>query len=231
MPKFRRPENCANCPYKSKAFSFLSKEELKEIQKNCLSINFKKGENICKQGTKATNTLYISNGLAKIYIEGRNRNIILKLVPAGQFVGLHTIFYESQLYNFSLTAIEDTTVCMINADFFREFVQKNPEFMNAMMGIVSSCSRLTFDVIYSLIEKSARGRLIDVIMYMAEEVYNSYEFDLPVTRKELAELCFLSTENTVRILSELRKEKLLALNGRHIKILQPDLLQQLSNIS
>ncbi len=231
MPRFSRPKDCRNCPYKSKAFSHLNHDEILNLQRQCLIIRFKKGEIITKQGTLATHSLYVSQGLVKLYVEGKNRNIIIKLIPAGNFIGLHSLFSELQTYNFSVAAIENSSICMIPREIFYDQAEKNHNFLLEVTKNVSECANLVLDKVLSLSEKTARGRLIDTLLYFSEEIYNNKTFNLPITRKELAELCSISTENAVRILSELRKEGLIDIDGKKITIKQPALLKKLSNIS
>ncbi len=231
MPRFSRPKDCRNCPYKSKAFSHLSPEEILNLQRHCLIIRFKKGEIITKQGTLASHSLYVSQGLVKLYVEGKNRNIIIKLIPESNFIGLHSLFSEHNIYNFSVAAIENSSICMIPREVFYEQAQKNHNFLLEITKNVSECANLVLEKVLSLSEKTARGRLIDTLLYFSEEIYKSKTFTLPITRKELAELCSISTENAVRILSELKKEGLIDIDGKKITIKQPSLLMKLSSIS
>ena len=48
----------------------LSKEELQLVNENRFEASFKPGEIIIKQGSPASNALFLSKGLAKIYVEG-----------------------------------------------------------------------------------------------------------------------------------------------------------------
>jgi CRP-like cAMP-binding protein len=45
------------------------------------------------------------------------------------------------------------------------------------------------------------------------------KFNLPISRKEIAELIEMSTENVIRVLSEFRKDKLIQIEGKSIEIL------------
>ncbi len=231
MPRFSRPKDCKNCPYKSRAFSHLTPEELLKLQQNCLIIKFKKGEIIAKQGTIASHSLYVSKGLIKLYVEGQNRNIIIKLISEGNFIGIHSLFSELNTYNFSVAAVENSNICMIPKEIFYQQAQKNQNFLFEITKNISKCTNTIFEKLLSLSEKSARGRLIETLLYFSEEIYKSKTFVLPITRKELAELCSISTENAVRILSELKKEELIDIDGKKITIKQPALLAKLSAIS
>ncbi len=227
MTKFILPQDCKNCPNKSKIFSYLSDSELKVFQKNCIIIRFKKGEIIVKQGTPATHALYVAQGITKFYIEGKNKNIIVKLIPQGNFIGLNSIFSDIQYYNFSVAAIENANICMLPKEIFLEQAMKNHAFLREITKEISNCTNLVLDKIISISEKTARGRVIDTLLYFAEKIYKSNDFILPITRKEFAELCTISTENAVRILSDLKNDGLIEINGKNIKIIKPKLLKKL----
>jgi CRP/FNR family transcriptional regulator len=52
---------------------------------------------------------------------------------------------------------------------------------------------------------------------------------LPVSRKEIAELIGMTTENVIRILSEFRKEKIIKINGKEIEIVDFERLKMISD--
>jgi CRP/FNR family transcriptional regulator len=63
---------------------------------------------------------------------------------------------------------------------------------------------------------------------MFKEIYRSERYDIPVSRKEIAELIEMRTENVIRILSELRKDKIIHIEGKSIEILDLHRLEQIS---
>jgi CRP-like cAMP-binding protein len=54
-------------------------------------------------------------------------------------------------------------------------------------------------------------------------------FDLPVSRREIAEYTGMTTENIIRTLSEFRRENLIRINGREIEIMNADSLERISS--
>ncbi|MDP4290470.1 MAG: helix-turn-helix domain-containing protein, partial [Bacteroidota bacterium] len=50
-------------------------------------------------------------------------------------------------------------------------------------------------------------------------------FELPVSRREIAELIGMTTENVIRIFSEFRKEGIIRINGKEITIVDKTRLQ------
>jgi CRP/FNR family transcriptional regulator len=58
-------------------------------------------------------------------------------------------------------------------------------------------------------------------------IYKSHIFELPISRKEIAELIGMTTENVIRILSEFRKEDIIKINGKEIEIIDFDRLKMI----
>ncbi|MEA3444938.1 MAG: cyclic nucleotide-binding domain-containing protein, partial [Bacteroidota bacterium] len=63
-------ENCLTCMNMSSCFKVLNDDQLSEISQNRVSLNFKKGDIIAKQGAYATHIMFIKSGLVKLYKEG-----------------------------------------------------------------------------------------------------------------------------------------------------------------
>ncbi len=228
MAKISKPQSCLQCPYKWKYLNLLKDKDIESIQNNCTIINFKKGENICKQGTDATHALYLAKGTVKLYIEGK-KNLILKLIKAGEYIDLQTLFGD-KTYKYSVAAMNDTMVCMINSDHLRGLAKKNPAYLFELTKTISDSGNYFYKKINDISRKQLRGRLADTLIYLAEEIYNTQEFDLGMTRKELAELSSMSMENAVRILSEFKADGVLEIKGKRIKILKYDILKKFSDL-
>jgi CRP/FNR family transcriptional regulator len=228
MPKISKPVSCVKCPYKWEYLNLLNDEDVNSIQNSCTIIHFKKGETICKQGTDATHALYLAKGMVKLYIEGK-KNLILKLIKAGEYIDLQTVFGE-KTYKYSVAAMEDTMVCMIGSNILKGLALNNIEYLFEITKAISNSGNYIFKKISDISRKQLRGRLADALIYLSEEIYESDSFDIGMTRKELAEISSMSMENAVRILSEFKNDKIIGINGKKFKILQKDILMKLSDI-
>jgi CRP/FNR family transcriptional regulator len=70
-----------------------------------------------------------------------------------------------------------------------------------------------------------------MLLYFADEIYKSNEFELPVSRKEIAEFIGMTLENVIRTLSELRKDNILKIYGKEILITDRAKLEKLRDFS
>lgn len=229
MAKFEKANNCLSCPYKSYSLTKLEDQDIDQIQNNCLIVKFKRGENVCKQGTEVTHALYLAKGSVKLFIEGKNKNLILKLINDRKYIGLQSLFGD-RVYNYTVTALEDSQVCMINADLILKLAQTNVDYLFELTKTLSESTNFVYKKIVDINQKQLRGRLADVLLYFSEEIFKSTEFDPKFTRKELAEYSSMSMENTVRILNEYKRDGVIDIEGRKFTILQPEILRKISEL-
>ena len=229
MAKYKKANNCKACPYKSYSLTKLHESDVDLIQGSCLIVNFKKGENICKQGTEVTHALYLATGSVKLYIEGKNKNLILKLVNQSKYIGLQSLFGD-RIYNYTIAALEDSQVCMINANLILDLAKKNVEYLFELTKNISDATNFVYKKIIDINQKQLRGRLADVLLHFSENVFENDRFELKLTRKEIAEYSAMSMENTVRILNEYKKDGIIGIDGRVFTIKQPEILRKIGEL-
>jgi len=82
----------------------------------------------------------------------------------------------------------------------------------------------------SLAHKQKEGRIADIILYLAANVYSSNSFLLSLTRKELAEFAGCSTENVIMALSKWQTENIVLAEGKVIEIKDVEKLKYISKI-
>jgi CRP/FNR family transcriptional regulator len=83
--------------------------------------------------------------------------------------------------------------------------------------------------IICLNQKNIRGRIAESLLYLSG-FYGSEEYSLSITRKELGEMSAISEENTVRLLTELKKEGIIKIDGRDVVIKDKMLLRKISEL-
>jgi CRP-like cAMP-binding protein len=220
--------NCYKCNEKIDLFANLANEELEIINDKRFEVHFKVGENIIKQGTVSSNLVYLTTGLAKEYIEGYDhRNLILEIIkPWSVFGG--TGIYVDMRYHYSVTALEETTVCFIDTANFKKLIRMNPDFTERFMNYCGTCSTNTFERLVSITQKQMHGRIADVLIYLAENIYSSLAFDITLSRQDISEFSGMSKDSAIRILKEFENEKIIQATGKRISINKMDLLKEIA---
>jgi CRP/FNR family transcriptional regulator len=186
------------------------------------------GENIIKQGTAASNLVFLTSGLAKEYIEGYDqRNLILEIIKPWSLFGGSGIYVDMRYHN-SVSALEDSTACYIDTSNFKKLIRLNPDFAERFMSYCGTCSTNTFARFVSITQKQMHGRIADVLIYLADVIYECLDFDISLSRQDISEFSGMSKDSAIRILKEFENEGIILATGKNIRILKMELLKEIS---
>ena len=209
---------------------FISEKDFDKLEKTSVKLNFKKGETILKQGGISNHIAYLEKGIVKFnYESDSGKNLILTIVSAPKILGGANLFYKDNNL-FSLIAVEDCEVIMIDSKVIEEVLMNNSKFAMMMFQVASEMFKKSVMNFISLAHKQKEGRIADIILYLADEVYHSNSFLLSLTRKEIAEFTGCSTENVIMTLSKWQNEEIIAIEGKIIEIREIDKLKYISKI-
>jgi len=209
-------------------FDQLSDDEIAFIEGNMVEIEYDKGETICKQGTFASHIMVLNEGLAKIYKEGGNDTLILKILPAVNIIGLNTLFDGNNVFQYSAMAYLPSRVQLIEINAFKQIINTNAKFASKIISLLSENTVITYGRFFCLTKKQTYGRFADILLCLALRIYKKNAFPLQLTRKELAELACMSVESITRILTKFKEEKLIKINSDSIEILDLEKLDMIS---
>ena len=223
--------SCILCKNKSACFQQLSEKELELNDKHRVQLTFKRGETIIKQGSFANQVHFVQKGLVKLYIEipSSEKNLVLNILPSGNLLGLPSI-YGNKVYNYSATAIEDTTICVIENSIIKNMIENNGKFAAEIIKTINHCSSYTFTRFISLTHKQVNGRLAEALIYLSEEIYKSISFKLSLSRADLAELTGMSTISVVKVIKDFKDNKIIKNENGKIEIINMPLLKRISEI-
>lgn len=204
----------------------LEPQEINQLLQKC--IFFKKGETLCKQSTFANYLLLITEGYVKLYLEHFvDHHFIFKIVKPFEVIGLSAIFDASN-YSFTAASLTNSKAYVIDKNIFKNLILHNNLFSQKVLFLYSENYNFILQRMNSIANKQALGCLADTLLYLSEVVFESPVIESVISRKDLAELTGISTENTVRLLSDLKTNKIVALNRNEIEILDKPKLLKLS---
>lgn len=231
--KFQTPF-CETCQARfGSIFCNLSEDELVNvsIQKHC---NFYlKGQQIFTEGNSPTGLHCVNKGKIKVSQSGfEGKEQIIRLAKEGDILGYRSLI-SGEAYTASAIAIEDSKVCIIPKNLFFEMIQKNPDITGRIMKLLASDLKDAENKITNLAQKPVIERLAEAILMLKEYygfVRDENSLNITITREEIANIVGTATETAIRILSELKREGIIALDGKKIKILNIDALIKLANL-
>lgn len=107
------------------AYYPISEETQQALLRICKTVHFKKNEVILKAGELARYYYYIQEGLLGYYSLDESGNMIYKIFFEEQaFVASTSAIIENKPSDFSIVALEDTSLIVYPAKEFRELVQQ-----------------------------------------------------------------------------------------------------------
>ena len=212
------------------SLQFISEKDFEKIDKTSVKLHFKKGETILKQGGLSTHIVYLESGLVKFNYENEsNKNLILTIVASPKILGGANLFYKDNNL-FSIIAIEDCDVILIDANVLLGIMTDNARFSIMLFQVASEMFKKSVINFVSLAHKQKEGRIADILLYLANEVYHNQSFTLALKRKDLAEFAGCSTENVIMTLSRWQTEGIIKMEGKQLSILDIERVKHISRI-
>jgi len=208
-------------------FDQLTDAQWKLVSENNVHLNYNKAETICKQGAFASNVYFVESGMMKSYKEYKDENLIMRFVKSGEIIGLSSL-YNKGTFHFTVASIGQSSVVSINAEIIKQLIRENSAFAEKVISQLNQETEDSLERIISLTQKQLNGRIADAILHFAHNVYNSDEFNMQLTRRDIADFCGMSTESAIRILKELHNDKIVNIEGKNFKIISKQLLENLS---
>ena len=227
MEKYDTPvKDVLNIP----GINTLTEDEKALIENNSNIVNYNTRDVIIKQNTRTSHVMFIKSGLVKVYKEGRNEKvIILQIARPGDFIGLLSLLGD-KIYHYSASSLSKSQVIFIDVGVFNEIVSNNGFFAAQLMKQISKEGLHMLDKLMNNAHKQLPGRIADVLLFFSKNIYNSNVFELPMTRRELAEFACTTKESFIRTLAEFQHDRIINLNKRRVDIISMDILQTLSRL-
>jgi CRP/FNR family transcriptional regulator len=219
---------CESCEFREIVFSYLDNATVQELCNHKEEQSFRKGEIINIEGERITDFKYLKSGLVKLFRKtSGGKEQIITITKPFEFVSNMSIFSEER-YQYSVSAVEDSVVCIVKLGFIKNLFMKNGGFA---MGLLTKISKINDKIINQTLDirqKNLVGRVAFVLLYFTKEIYNTRIFDLPVSRQEIADYIGMSTANVIRTLSDFKKEGIIKIFGKTIEVVDINKLEILS---
>lgn len=224
------PNSCVVRTPEGTCFDLLTEDEKKMVDDNMVEVHYKKGEIICKQGSFASKIIFLSEGLVKVYLEGSPKNLVLTITPKNNLVGLPSIFEGNNTFLYSVSPYVDSWAKLIDINVFKQLLRQNATFASKIIDILNENTSQAYGRFFCLTRKQLHGRMADILMCLSERIFKSLEYDLPLSRNDLAELTGMSTESVIRIMKEFKDDELIKVSGKRILILSSERMRKIGAV-
>ena len=221
-------QKCLVCEAISGACMNLSEEELIELSSACITAQVKKKDVLFREGMVSVYIAYIKSGLVKETMKGPSgKDQIFRVLSKHSYLGISSLLGK-KVNCYTYTALTDLSVCFIEQSTFMRLLKKNGGFS---IEIMKSLCNDHVNASYKLLNQSQKkiyGKVADAILYFSDIIFEKKKFELPLSRKEIANLIGTSRESVIRTLQSLNNEGIIELNKNILKILRYKQLQEIS---
>ena len=195
--------------------------------------SFKKNEIIYYEGDTPSYLCCLVAGKVKIYKDGvGGRSQIVRVLKPVEYFGYRAAF-AGQSYVNNAAAFEPSVIVKIPIGTVIHLLMENPKLGWFFIGQLSVDLGRADERTVSLTQKHIRGRLAESLLFLKDS-YGLEEdgctLSIYLSREDLANLSNMTTSNAIRTLSIFATEKLIAIDGRKIKLMDIGKLEKISRI-
>jgi len=199
----------------------LTKDDLKSISHHKDSIDFKKGDVLFSEGNVINGVYCIKEGVCKLSrLSANGKEQIVRFIKGGDMLGYRSVLSEEPV-TLTVTALKDMKACYIPKKEIFDAMKANPKFSMDMMKTVCHDLKDANAAITNMAQKSVRERLADTLVFLSETfgVDEDGYLDITLTREEFSSVIGTATESAIRLLSGFKKDGLIALDGKKVKLI------------
>lgn len=219
---------CEKCDFREVVFSTLDDNSILELCDHKDERSYLKGEIINHEGEKITDFKYLKSGLVKLYRRSAvGDEQVITITRPFEFVSNMSIFSDEK-YKYSVSALEDSVVCSVRLDYIKNLFLKNGGFASVLLTKIATINDKIISQTLDIRQKNLAGRVAYVLLYFTNEIYRSRIFDIPVSRKEIADYIGMSTANVIRTLSDFKRDGIIKVFGKTIEIANVEKLEVIS---
>ena len=209
----------------------LTEQQVAELKKAISVVRFKKNQPIYEEGDVPEYMLCLLKGKVKIFKEGvGGRTQIVRVLKATENFG-YRAYFANQNYVTAAAAFEASTICRIPMNYISRWMSENIQLALYFVKQLSVDLGLSDQRTVSLTQKHIRGRLAESLLFLRDS-YGLEEdgatLSIYLSREDLASLSNMTTSNAIRTLSAFASEKLIAIDGRKIKLMDEETIKRIS---
>lgn len=209
-------------------FGDLPDEQIEDLCMIVANQVFNRGQIVFSEGDDGTGFYVVISGRVKIFkLSPEGKEQILHIFGPGDPFGEAAVF-SGQHFPANAEAMEESRIFFFPRESFTKLIEKNPSLALNMLAILSKRLRRFANLIDDLSLKEVPGRLAAHLLYLSGQTEGSEDLELKITKSQLASLLGTIPETLSRILGKMSKQGVIETDGRRIKILDREALEDLA---
>ncbi len=189
---------------------------------------YSKGDIIYEEGNNSNYIYLIRKGVVKNFkFDNDGKELTTNLYQEDELFG-YTSFTQNIPYQESATAIKDTELVGVSKQELKEVLDNNHKITLELIQLLTDNLSGARDQLLDMAYSSVNKKTASTILKFAEKLNNKSGEAIRISRNDLASVAGIATETLIRTLSSFKKDGLIEIEARNIKILDLQKLQQIN---
>ena len=194
---------------------------------NGTSIKLSSGEIIYEEGQNSNNIYLILKGLVKCHkLDEQGKDLTTALYKEDDLFG-YTSFTDNIPYQETAATIKDTVLVAISKNQLKNILNSNHKVTLELIQLLTDDLSGVKDQLLQMAYSSVKKRTATTILKFAEKLNTKSGEPIRISRNDLASVAGIALESLIRTLSSFKDLGIIEIEGRDIKILDLDKLQEI----
>ncbi len=213
--------NCADCTNTACLLhGFPEKHSRQIIDERKTIIHSKKGQQIFIEGMPVSGIYFILSGKVRIHKSGPGgKQQVIRLSKEGDILG-HRGIGVRNIYPVGAIALEDTTVCYLETKHFFQILKRDSRLTFQLMLTYAKELQKTENHVRNQAMMSIREKVVYALQMIADlyGITSAGEILGKLSRKDIADIAGTNKEQVSRVITELKNDQIITIEGKHIII-------------
>lgn len=191
------------------------------------SFNFEQGDIIYEEGQNSNYIFLIHQGVVKCHrFDEQGKELTNALYKAEDIFG-YTSFIQNIPYQETATAVRNVELLGISKEQLKLVLDANQNVTLELIQILTDDLKGVKDQLLQMAYSSVKKKTASTILKFAEKLNRKPGDPIKISRGDLASVAGIATETLIRCLSDFKKDGLIEIDGRNIRILD---IQKLEDV-
>ena len=219
----KKHSSCTHCERRSSTeWSCLSRSELGVLDASKIDHMLAVGDVIYNQGDDCNGVFCIQEGLIGLRrVDAEGHSILMRLVNPGETIGYRSLLSKTS-HTLTAEVMMPSQVCFISRTVIVDLLAKNPALGMRFLDHSLRDIETTEERVMGGETWSVRTRFLHTLMVLYQrfgvEEGEGCRLNLPISRRDLAELVGTTPETMSRTISAVHSEGLARFKGRKVEI-------------
>jgi CRP/FNR family cyclic AMP-dependent transcriptional regulator len=208
-----------------------SQNDMQVLAENRNINKYKKKQVVYGEGNHPNRLYYVVTGKVKAYkTNDDGKELVTELYCPGDFFG-YIAMLEETVYHDTAEAMEETTLSVIPKEDFDDLLNNNSQVAKKFIQLLAKNISEKEEQLLGLAYNSLRKKVAEALMLLQKKykIEGTHDFEISISRENLATIAGTATESLIRTLSDFRNENLIDIKAGNIVILNEKKLAGLIN--